>query len=361
MDNSINEIEIMYEFYKKYDIIKLITPINFLDENKKFLKQYKEGNAYNPVYQYKNIDLGELNKYEEFFCNVDLEKLSFSKIYQDILCEIKQNINFIKNIGNSEKITRLSKSIFGYPKDDLVSKAKKILNDNNSVRLEYNKIYTSAYLKKIFQKRLKDYNFNWKIIITPQLSSSVAVDFDNDIIYINKNHNFSKQDIKRLQVHEIDTHVLRAENGKRQSDKIYKIGFPNFIETEEGFATYNEKRKNLLDINTFKVYAARVIGVDYALEHDFYSTFCYLSKYFSLEETLKIVSRIKRGIQNTANKGAFTKDYVYLNGYYLINENIDNIDLSLLYSGLVSYKYINDIKNKINLDNIIKPKPYIYE
>ena len=77
MNYSINEM--IYEFNKKYDIINLITPINFIDENKKFLQKYKEGYVYNPVYQYKNIDLEELNKYEDFFNNADLEKLSFSK------------------------------------------------------------------------------------------------------------------------------------------------------------------------------------------------------------------------------------------------------------------------------------------
>lgn len=349
---------IISSFNKKYDIISLITPENLNEENNKFLKCFEAGREYNPQYKYSKDNISELLKYETVFQDI-YNKKSNIKIIQDVLFELLISIKLIRQIGQPD-ITIHSKEIFGYPDNSIIKKANEIINKNNRY-IDNKKIYTVDYLANIFKKRLKSYGFNWSIIITPNLSSSIAVDFENYKILLNKNDKFSLQDIKRFQVHEIDTHVLRAENGKRQPNSLFKVGFPNFIETEEGFATYNENRYGLLDNNTLRLYAGRVLGVNYALNHDFYSTFVYLNQFFDKSESIKIVSRVKRGISDTSQNGAFTKDYVYLNGYNDITNNLDSFSISLLYSGLVSYKYLEYIKEQIDYSRIIEPNPYFYE
>ena len=348
----------MYSAISICSIISLITPKNLNEENNKFLKYYEVGKRYNPQYNYSKVDILEIRKYESVF-NDAYNKKTNSKIIQDVLFELLNSIKLIKIIGQP-KVTIYSKEIFGCPDKTIIRKAQDIIDQSNRI-IANKKIYTVDYLASIFERRLKKYGFDWSITITPNLSSSIAVDFENYNILLNRNDSFSLQDIKRFQVHEIDTHVLRAENGRRQPNRLFKIGFPNFIETEEGFATYNEKRYGLLDNNTLKIYAGRVLGVNYALDHDFYSTFVYLNQFFDKSESLKIVSRVKRGISDTSKKGAFTKDYVYLNGYNDITNNLDSLSISLLYSGLVSYKYLDYIREQIDFSRIIEPISSFYE
>lgn len=349
---------IISDFNKKYDIIGLLTPKNLIQENQKFLEEYKKGHRYNPQYKYEDVNLNNLYEYEVLFSKILSTINVGNRIFVDIILEMQNTINLIKNIG-SPTITSYAKKAYGFPNQDILNAAHGVIRNRLHDKKD-NKEYSAQYLSDIFRKRLSDYNFSWTITITPNLSSSIAVDFDNSEIYLNKNDMFSQQDIKRLQVHEIDTHVLRAENGKRQSDVLYRIGFPNFIETEEGLAAYSENQRGLLDEKTLRLYAGRVIGVDYALSHDFYSTFVYLSKYFDENECIRIVSRIKRGIEDTSDFGAFTKDYIYFSGYKTIVESLNSSDIALLYSGLVSYKYLDYIKAHTDVSKVIKPISDIY-
>ncbi len=55
--------------------------------------------------------------------------------------------------------------------------------------------------------------------------------------------------------HEIDCHVLRSENGKQQPFKIFNYGFPNYLETEEGYAIY---MVNQLGIKTRKIFFPQI-------------------------------------------------------------------------------------------------------
>ena len=51
---------------------------------------------------------------------------------------------------------------------------------------------------------------------------------------------FTANDVIRLQVHEIDTHILRCENGQKHGYKILSSGTSGSLIHEEGLALYNE-------------------------------------------------------------------------------------------------------------------------
>ena len=85
-----------------------------------------------------------------------------------------------------------------------------------------------------------------------------------------------------------------------------------------------------------------------------------LNRFFSREDTLYIVARIKRGLGDTSKNGAFTKDYIYLNGYFNVKTYLKNNDLTPLYVGSIGLNDIENVKKLLEDKILIKPK-YLIE
>ncbi len=78
--------------------------------------------------------------------------------------------------------------------------------------------------------------------------------------------------------HEIETHVLTAENGSHQPYELLRRGTANYLDTQEGMAIVNQNR-TLSPHHEKRLGAARsLLGVAYALEHSFSDTLAYLEQ-----------------------------------------------------------------------------------
>lgn len=349
-----NCIEKMDELVAKYsetlDIIHNITPTNLNEENTKFISYFHQGVEYNPQYSYAKISDINLVKRE-------IQALTFSggiiqDIYSDYQNYILKTLKLIESVGDAQHFTELSLQLFPHPQNSLLKEAMQILNSNPSVSLNEAK-YDASHLEKVFQQQLEKEGFHWTIILKKPLSSKVAVAPDEKKIYINKDVRFSENDIKRLLVHEIGTHVLRAENGSKQKYGIFKTGFPGSIETEEGLALYNEKKYGVLDKRILKIYAGRVLATSLCANNSFYSSFLELSKYFSEDEAVRMISRIKRGIADTSLAGGFFKDNLYLSGYLKMQNAVTPATEKILYTGIIGLNDINRVSALIKQKNVI--------
>jgi len=173
-------------------------------------------------------------------------------------------------------------------------------------------------------------------------------------LYIKKDAKFSPLIIKRLIAHEVGTHMVRAENGCQQPYTIFKRGFPGYMGTEEGLAVVNEELCGVLNNQTLKVYAGRVIAVYMALTCGFREIYNHLSKNFNKETAWKITLRAKRGLADTSKPGGLTKDYLYLDGYYKVKKYIENgNDINKLYIGKIGIEHIAMVSA---IENIQKPE-----
>lgn len=347
----------IYAFDKKFDILKHILPQNLTEENKKFLEKYNNGIKYNPIYVYNEIDIESLEEYNKYFQNVTIPDSLIGKIYKEYVSYIIDKIKFIRGIGNSYLVTENSIKLYGRPNKDLVNSAKEVLERGQLSKTSSNKFYNASVLKEAFVKRLLENNIeNYEVLLTDKIVSKVNIDYVNQKVYINENVLFSEADIKRLVVHEIDTHVKRVENGRKQKYKIFTYGFPKSLETEEGLAIFNEVKENVVDEEMYRVYAARIVAVDMAINSSFYDIFEYLLKYIDQNEALIIVSEVKRGISNTLEKGAFVKEAIYFSGYNRIKNELKNSDLSVLYCGLIGIDDITNIKKLESQEEVIIEK-----
>ena len=361
---KIKEIDdFLFEAYRKINIYKYLTPKNLIEENNIFLEKFKSGIEYNPIYEYeKNIDYKKseevLNKIFELRKEIDELKI-VSELGILVKRELKmlQDLEYIimiyNNIGKNDKTIDLySKKIYGEPNNELVKKAMAILEKDYKIEEECK--YDAKECKELFKNVLKEMKLiNWNIKINEVQSSKISVIPEEKEIHINGKVLFSKNDLKRLIVHEIGTHVSRAENGSKQPYKIFSIECANVLYSEEGLATVNEEKYNVLDRRTFRLYAGRVLAVSECMKKSFYESFKELIEYFSYEEALSIISRVKRGTMITEKPTLFVKDYIYLNGYYKVKKFLEKNDVKLLYTGIVGIDEADEI-NMLIEKKIIK-------
>jgi hypothetical protein len=155
--------------------------------------------------------------------------------------------------------------------------------------------------------------------------------------------------------HEIGTHVLRRVNYEVQPwyKKKSKYGFSSYLETEEGLAALHS-----LSARTFKsavTIALKYVATDYAQSHSFAELWQYIGKYYDDPEARWLITlRQKRGLQDTAQPGGYTKDMVYFKGAHIVAKWLHehNYDCSSLYYGKLD---ISDIEKAIELNPTFQP------
>lgn len=361
---KIKEIDdFLFEGYKKINMYRYLTPKNLIEENNKFLEKFKAGIEYNPIYEYeKNIDYKKseevLNKIFELRKEIDELKIESElgilvKRELKMLQDLEYIIMIYNNIGKNDKTIDLySKKIYGEPNNELVKKAMAILEKDYKIEEECK--YDAKECKELFKNVLKEMKLiNWNIKINEVQSSKISVIPEEKEIHINGKVLFSKNDLKRLIVHEIGTHVSRAENGSKQPYKIFSIECANVLYSEEGLATVNEEKYNVLDRRTFRLYAGRVLAVSECMKKSFYESFKELIEYFSYEEALSIISRVKRGTMITEKPNVFVKDYIYLDGYYKVKKFLKSSKTDILYTGIIGIDEADEI-NMLIEKKIIK-------
>jgi hypothetical protein len=180
----------------------------------------------------------------------------------------------------------------------------------------------------------------WKVR-EKDMVAGAAVNSKSKTLYLNKNRSFTESDVGRLIEHEINTHIIRAENGAKKSKKMFKYGFPRYLETEEGLAAYNEYKSGLLSPKILKIYAGRVLAVHLALKNSFSFVYNSLLDYFPKGEAWILTLRAKRGLMNASKPGAFTKDYLYLQGFLKVKGYVEGGgDIKKLYVGKIGVEHV---------------------
>ena len=161
--------------------------------------------------------------------------------------------------------------------------------------------------------------------------------------------------------HEIETHILTAENGKHQNYSLFNRGFGNFLATQEGLAVWNQEKVSTMDSEKNYRSAALVFVVEFATKHGFAETYDYCRKLNMDSDTaLQTTLKVKRGLGDTSKPGAFTKDALYFSGYLQVqNFVVNGGNLKDLYYGkynlddLPLIKKIPDLKEPMILPHFL--------
>lgn len=327
-------------------------PINLEEEKQKFFRD----KFYHPKFKYEKPD--EILEPIKIILNkIKTPDTPLGKIFSQKRDELIIICDLMKSVGTSN-FTKYSKKLFDQPSDELVEKAKKLI----TIHDEPEKTYISVNQAKIrLEQAMEKYGFDWKVE-EKEMVAKACVNITNKTLYLKKGDFFTNKFMNRLIVHEIGTHIMRYENGLQQPYKIFSLGLTNYLSTEEGLAVLNEERHSCLTKSTVKTYAARVFAVHKALKSNFRETFNALKEYVGDENAWDITLRVKRGIGDTFFPGAFTKDYLYLKGYFEIKEYLKKGgDIQDLYYGKINLGHLGEIrqvKGMINPLFLAKMKHY---
>jgi hypothetical protein len=157
--------------------------------------------------------------------------------------------------GDADFVRSVTSAEFGRPDDATVAFAKKILTlppISAPVLHVRACIVKDSLADELTRSRLD----HWRVEfgISPQTTVYTA----EHKISICKSRMYASGDAKRLAVHEIGVHVLRSVNGESQPCRLFSLGIPGYLATEEGLAAYSEELTGCLDTTTMRNYAGRV-------------------------------------------------------------------------------------------------------
>ena len=322
--------------------IFVLDSINQNTEKTKFFKNKK----YNPILKYKKKKIQPT-----FFSKIkQLETSNYKKLSLLILQNQLDELQLL-NSCTTKDFTKNSIKFYGTPSNELISQAKSII-ENIKITPEEETL-TSEEVAFELKNHLKNQNIiGWSVKTAPITAKAITIPTEKTL-KINNNLFYSKEELERIKSHEIDTHIMRFENSWNQMPELY-FPFPNYLSTEEGLAIYSEEMNNVLDQKRLAICAGRVLAVSLALNNSFADVFEALTKYFDENVAWAITLRVKRGLTDTSMPGGFTKDYLYLKGYFEIKKYVEcGGSIKDLYVAKIGIADISTIKN---LDRIKPPK-----
>lgn len=340
----------------KIKLLYHLRPINLEDEKNKFFKNFNT----NPQFEYPQLGFDPLELVEEL-SKIETDDSALGQIFHSKKEEISQKIALLEAI-DEERFTEISTQLFGKPseKDILICEKNLIELDQKQLRRESEEKEISAQEAKIiFEETFATYKLkNWKVKLKDEMVTD-CVAGKNNSLFLKKNSVFTRKRIDSLIIHEVETHILTAENGKIQPYEIFNKGLANYLTIQEGLAMYNIEQQLKIPFEKNYRVMSNVIAINKALTGSFVETFETILKYgIPMEQAFRSALKAKRGYSDTSKKGALTKDYIYFKGYELIKQFVENGgDIKSLYFGKIS---INDISILKNIQwiktNILLPK-----
>ena len=331
----------LMEIDKKIKLLYHLKPINLAAEKRKFFASKKS----NPHFRYPAL------RFDVEAALRDLEKITFpntplGEIFRAKKTEIQNKLNLLLNIGKPE-FTEFSRKLYGFPSEEIVSAAREILAQKPASFTSEKISLPAQAAAEVLQKILLSYGLKqWKISLKENLASDALAGKSNSL-FLRKAALFSPQHLQALAAHEIETHILRAENGKSQPYQIFSRGLANYLETEEGLAIYNQSRF-LKEGNEKQFWMViGLLSVEFAATHSFREVFDFTQQQgFSRERSWKTALKVKRGLIDTRAAGCFTKEQVYFSGLQKIEKFLaEGGDLRDLYLGKIKIEDIPFMKN----------------
>ncbi|MDO9512272.1 MAG: DUF1704 domain-containing protein [Bacteroidales bacterium] len=348
-DQIIKDFDIgFWKFKKELELFHDFTPLNQDEEKLHFQHLFHQNIRYNPQFIYKKINHpGYASTLETFIRKLKaFTDWPLQPVYIELCTRTSQHLHFFHRRDQADFLPYLS-GLYAEPTDAELTSAQQIIkNRTNPVNNNIANTIKAQDAALAFSDALKQRFYNdWTVEIT-KMVADVAVNSLQKKLKINENAFFSEERIRQLIIHEIDTHILRSHNGAMQSYKVFQYGFPDYLETEEGLAIYNEHLNGCLSDKNLYRYALRLIMAKKALTSDFYELFteCFELNFNDFDKAWKTCLRLKRGLSDTSLHAAYVKDLVYYRGFLKMQQQPKEI-IHRLYIGKIGLENLPMITN----------------
>ncbi len=316
-------------------LLRNIRPTNLREERERALADLR----YNPVFQYAPISL-DIADVQRRLQDVSVDASPLGILLERKRQELLKKLDVLQSRGNARLFSAASQALYGAPTTQLVADAAGLLATQTACELPPppEEWLTPEDVVPLFEQALRDYGLHdWQVMVRDGLVTDCAA--GDKRLFLRAGARFTKQHVQALVTHEIETHVLTSENGQMQPYELFRRGFANYLDTQEGLAIYNQNR--VLSAYSEKRFhhARSVLAAKYALGHSFADTRRYLVEalHYRPEKALGKTIELKRGLADTAEPGCFTKTLVYFRGLKAIERYIaSGGDMKALYMGKIA-------------------------
>lgn len=296
-----------------------LTPLNLEDERNKFFSIL----GYNPIFIYK--------KFDDRLAHNLLKNLRARLKTLPVPYELR---NYLQTYLKDLKLLAKTKASIG--SDDFAYYAKKLFAiDEYEIKeallslpnLDFenysnNTLYNASQIAQIFETVLKEYNLcQYKVVVDD--SNPYVIWTGTSTINIGSSIKRYAKNVKRLIVHEIETHALQRHNLSLYNNPFIKlVPYKEFNLYGEGLAVYNEIVTGTITKKAYNQYVLRLTAVS-MLDKSFREIFDYLLQFVPAKQAFLITYRVKRGMRDTKKAGGFPKDALYLLGYKTILDYVN--------------------------------------
>ncbi|OGC44304.1 hypothetical protein A2400_01080 [candidate division WS6 bacterium RIFOXYB1_FULL_33_14] len=326
----------------------VFTPINLVQEKEKFLNS----DTYEPQFEYKIVKnrnediLKELSSLREI---VDVDP-RISTFYIQLIESKKDTNNLMHAVGNNELVTDISLKKYGKPSALLFRNASRVLrgvvdgyNLAKYPKIEKGDILGYEEIVEVFNTVFEELNLDgWSVAKSQNIAKNgVKVGIKRKQILVDGGIERSKFKLKKTLVHEVGTHVLRSVNGAKSGfEALSKANLPEYLDIEEGLATWNESNMDLLTLGWLKEKAALTWGIYIGEKLTFRQLYNSMLGVLPPKSAFSVTYRVKRGLGDTSYPGIYCKDIVYFRGFRKVKKQLEK-DKSLyekLYAGKIDFK-----------------------
>jgi hypothetical protein len=296
--------------------------------------------TYNPQFRYAQQNESRLQHLRTQLEQLDLPGYGVGVFFRQARDYLVRRLDLRLNFGNDE---HWAVPLYPTPPERVITLARRILSQPQPRERSVERTFRASDQLRLVTARLRQYNLpDWRVEVKANLSGT-NTDPTNRVVNLRGDLTYSMEEMKRLVVHEVDTHVLRAANGYCQPYRLFAVGaVPSYLMTEEGLAVVNEERMGYIDHARTRLYAARVVAAMSAATSPFSTVYAEMRDlHFSHVDAFVIAKRVKRGLSDTSCPGGYIKDHVYLWGRVLVEEFVlSGGDLSRLYVGKIALEHV---------------------
>jgi hypothetical protein len=184
------------------------------------------------------------------------------------------------------------------------------------------KMQDAGVIKSRFEKVIQEYGIS-DFGVRINTSSPHIINVGQHTVNIGSEIKRFECNVDRLVVHEVESHVLQAQNVKNSQTALAELAtYGNQNLYGEGLAVYNEVATRKITPSAFEMYYSRIKAVR-LLQKSFREIYQTLVEDLTPQRAFVMTYRVKRGLSDTSSPGGFPKDAAYLLGFHEI-ENLIN-------------------------------------
>ena len=345
------------ELHRRSTIEAQLIPTNLVDERARVVAALERGASIAPRFSYPHAD-GSAEAFAALADALDPAAGSWHTLHAETAAASARRAAAIAR-HDADAVTEATTTVYGRPTPEVLDQARRILKtaDTTDVRVECD--IDADQAAALLTDSLRGVGLtDWTVRVDPDMAARMSVRSSDRLVRVRVDSRFSREEVRRLTVHELGTHVTRSHNGSRQALALLGIGVSGYLATEEGLAVVNENHLVGPDPVAQRRYALRVVGVDLALRLGFADVLAALVTYIPPEAAFDLTFRVKRGISDTESPGAYTKDHVYLTGSLAVSAHLSTSpdDGALLASGKFGLDHLPAVRQLVDASLWVPPE-----